>query len=75
MKGHDDEDVAMDPVLGLLGAADVQRLGPRVAAIAPLALGLDPDELQTHGATWERVRRAFAVAAERGDALALVLRT
>lgn len=69
----DDEDAFPgETILGLLRADDVKRLNARVQEIAPGALSVDEDELETYGAAWERFRRGFAVALERGEGLALL---
>ena len=73
MREEPEED-APDALLGLLRSADVVRLSPRVQAIAPGAIAVDPDELETYAPAWEGVRRAFATAASRNEALALVVR-
>jgi hypothetical protein len=73
-RDHGDEPPP-DSILGLLRSADVQRLNPRVQAISALSISVDEDELETYMVAWERFVTKFATAAERGEGLALVVKT
>jgi hypothetical protein len=62
---------ARDGVLGSISKDDVARLAPRLAALDPACVLLEPEDLATYAGAWDRARRTFAVAADRGEAIAL----
>jgi hypothetical protein len=72
MREGSDDGEAHETILGLLRAEDVKRLNGRVQEIAPFALAVDEDEVETYGAAWDRFRRGFQVAADRGEGIVLL---
>jgi hypothetical protein len=68
------EEPASDTILGLVRSEEVRRLNPRVQAISALSISVDEDELETYCAAWERFLKAFATAAERGEAVSLIVK-
>ena len=69
------EDLDVEPpeqILGILPGEGVKRVVARIQDLAPASLFCDDEELETYSPAWERCQRAFAVAAERQEGLALV---
>lgn len=61
-----------DGVLGVLGPEEVARLQKHLASLSLETVLPEEDERATYAHAWERLRRGFAAAAERGEGLALV---